>query len=92
MVDRDKGDKSYVRITMRPTTTCAECGTRERRDGVTGRDRAQDRQEAEARMASAENAKAAEAFARNRERLRAERLAREAGEATASGAEVKAIA
>jgi hypothetical protein len=29
----------------------------------------------------AENAKAAEAFARNRERLRAERLARGAGEA-----------
>jgi hypothetical protein len=38
--------------------------------------------EAEARLARAENAKAAEAFARNRERLRAERLARESGEAT----------
>ena len=38
-----------------------------------------ERQEAEARMATAENAKAAEAFARNRERLRAEWLAREAG-------------
>jgi hypothetical protein len=36
--------------------------------------------EAEARVARAENEKAAEAFARNRERLRAERLAREAGE------------
>jgi hypothetical protein len=38
--------------------------------------------EAEATLARAENAKAAEAFARNRERLRAERLAREVGEAT----------
>ena len=33
-------------------------------------------------MATAENAKAAEEFAKNRERLKAERLAREAGEAT----------
>ena len=41
-----------------------------------------ERQEAEARVASAENANAAEAFARNRELLKAERLAREAGEAT----------
>ena len=40
-----------------------------------------ERQEAAARIAMAENAKPAEAFARNRERLRAERLAREAGEA-----------
>ncbi|MDR6306489.1 multidrug efflux pump subunit AcrA (membrane-fusion protein) [Nitrobacter vulgaris] len=36
--------------------------------------------EAEARMATAENAKAAAEFAKNRERLKAERLAREAGE------------
>ena len=41
-----------------------------------------ERQEAEARMASAENAKAAEAFSKNRERLRAERLAREVGVTT----------
>ena len=41
-----------------------------------------ERREAEARVATAANAKAAEAFARNRERLRAERLAREAGEGT----------
>lgn len=38
-----------------------------------------ERREAAARVATAENAKAAEEFARNRERLRAERLAREAG-------------
>lgn len=38
-----------------------------------------ERRETDARMATAENAKAAEEFARNRERLRAERLAREAG-------------
>ena len=37
--------------------------------------------EADARVAMAEHEKAAEAFAKNRERLRAERLAREAGEA-----------
>ena len=41
-----------------------------------------ERQEVEARMASAENAKAAEAFSKNRERLRAERLAREVGVTT----------
>ncbi|MDR6302746.1 hypothetical protein GGQ85_000422 [Nitrobacter vulgaris] len=41
-----------------------------------------ERREAEARLATAENVKAAEAFARNRKRLREERLAREAGEAT----------
>jgi hypothetical protein len=41
-----------------------------------------ERREADARVATAENAKAAEEFARNRERLRAERLVREAGEAT----------
>jgi len=39
-----------------------------------------ERREAEARMASAENAKAAEAFDKNRERLKSERLAREAVE------------
>jgi F0F1-type ATP synthase epsilon subunit len=38
-----------------------------------------ERKEAAARVATAENAKAAEEFARNRERLRAERLARETG-------------
>ena len=36
--------------------------------------------EAEAKVAMADHENAAEAFARNRERLRAERLAREAGE------------
>jgi hypothetical protein len=36
--------------------------------------------EADARVAMAEHEKAAEAFAKNRERLKAERLAREAGE------------
>jgi hypothetical protein len=41
-----------------------------------------ERREAAARVAMAENANAAEAFARNRDRLRAERLAREAGEPT----------
>jgi hypothetical protein len=35
--------------------------------------------EADARVAMAEHENAAEAFAKNRERLRAERLAREAG-------------
>jgi hypothetical protein len=35
--------------------------------------------EADARVAMAEHEKAAEAFAKNRERLKAERLAREAG-------------
>ena len=34
-------------------------------------------------MATAENVKAAEEFAKNRERLKAERLAREAGEIAA---------
>ena len=38
--------------------------------------------EADARVAMAEHENAAEAFAKNRERLKAERLAREAGEAT----------
>jgi hypothetical protein len=38
--------------------------------------------EADARVAMAEHEKAAEAFAKNRERLKAERLAREAGECT----------
>jgi hypothetical protein len=38
--------------------------------------------EADARVAMAEHEKAAEAFAKNRERLKAERLAREAGEST----------
>jgi hypothetical protein len=38
-----------------------------------------ERREAAARVATAANAKAAEEFARNRERLKAERLAREAG-------------
>jgi hypothetical protein len=37
-----------------------------------------ERREAAARIATAENAKAAEEFARNRERLKAKRLAREA--------------
>jgi hypothetical protein len=37
---------------------------------------------AEARVAMAQHESAAEAFAKNRERLKAERLAREAGEAT----------
>jgi hypothetical protein len=37
--------------------------------------------EADARVAMAEHEKAAEAFAKNRERLKAERLAREDGEA-----------
>ncbi len=37
---------------------------------------------ADARVAMAEHENAAEAFAKNRERLRAERLAREAGKAT----------
>jgi hypothetical protein len=41
-----------------------------------------ERREAAARIATAENAKAAEEFARNREGLKAQRLAREAGEAT----------
>ena len=36
---------------------------------------------ADARVAMAEHEKAAEAFAKNRKRLKAERLAREAGEA-----------
>jgi hypothetical protein len=36
--------------------------------------------EADARVAMAEHENAAEAFAKNRERLKAERLAREAGE------------
>ena len=38
--------------------------------------------EAEAKVAMAEHENAAEAFAKNRERLKAERLAREASEAT----------
>jgi hypothetical protein len=37
---------------------------------------------ADARVATAEHEKPAEAFAKNRERLKAERLAREAGAAT----------
>lgn len=40
-----------------------------------------ERREAEARTTSAENAKAAEAFARNRERLKVERLGREESKA-----------
>jgi hypothetical protein len=39
--------------------------------------------EADARVAMVEHEKATEAFAKNRERLKAERLAREAGEAAA---------
>jgi hypothetical protein len=39
-----------------------------------------ERREAEVRLATAEKVKAAEAFAKNRERLKAERLAREAAE------------
>ncbi len=38
--------------------------------------------EADARVAMAEHEKPAEAFANNRERLKAQRLAREAGEGT----------
>ena len=38
--------------------------------------------EADARVAMAKHEKATEAFAKNRERLKTERLAREAGEAT----------
>ncbi len=41
-----------------------------------------ERREAEAKVAMAQHENAAEAFDKNRERLRAERLAREAGEAT----------
>jgi hypothetical protein len=44
--------------------------------------------EADARVAMAEHEKAAEAFAKNRERLKAERLAREAGETTAPSSDV----
>ena len=87
---------------MRPTTTYAECGTREIGLEMTGETRAQapdkfeprkplskeqkqarkERRAADARVATAENAKTTEEFAKNRERLRAEQLAREAGEAT----------
>jgi hypothetical protein len=45
------------------------------------RESRKERREAEARVAMAENAKAAKEFAKNRERLKAERLAREDGEA-----------
>jgi hypothetical protein len=41
-----------------------------------------ERREAAARIATAENAKAAEEFAKNRERLKAARLARDAGATT----------
>jgi hypothetical protein len=44
--------------------------------------------EADARVAMAEHEKATEEFAKNRERLKAERLAREAGETTAPSNDV----
>lgn len=48
-----------------------------------------ERREAAARVATAENAKAAEQFAKNRERLKAERLAREAGATTQQSDDVE---
>jgi hypothetical protein len=48
-----------------------------------------ERREAAARVATAENAKAAEQFAKNRERLKAERLAREAGATTQPSGEAE---
>ena len=96
MVDRDKGDKPDVRMTMRPTTTCAECRHRERRDGVTGRDRAQ-RPPGDLRpewRRAGETQRQQRHFARNRERLKGQsgwlvRLVEATGEA---GPEVEARA